>query len=524
MNELKQKNNLAVVYCRVSTEEQAKEGLSLDAQQIACSEILLKEGYELLKVIRDEGKSGGSLNRAGIQEVISLASNDEIGAIFTINSDRMNRNTLDFLNLRKLFEDHNVTLRCIYEPLSDGSPTSKTMQTIMASFNELQRLVTADKVKKTMYAKGEAGYYPAIAPIGYLNTINPDPYAERFAKKIITPDPIRAPLMTEMFKMYSTGNFNVHDLTDVLYDKGLRSRKGGKVAPSRIFAMLKDPIYLGEINWGEVRVKKAKHEPLIDENTFKQVQSIFESHNHHACRRRKHTFLLNGFIYCGRCDKRYTAEWHLKKGLSYYHCSNPKGCSKHIQCHSLESKVADKFKDFEFSEDFINKVIEKVKETFFQRREQYSAKKQALINQKTAIENRKRVIQEKLFERIITNNEFTKLNDELKISDIKIDERIFSLESDQDIRINISQEILQFMTDIYGAYMKASINLKRHFLGFFWERFEVTDGVIITSCPAPLFQALLDLEQMSYKNTKKKKTIDTNAISPVIINDFLSSR
>jgi len=223
---------LAVAYCRVSTEEQANKGLSLDVQEENCKRAIENDGFHLLKVIRDEGKSAGNLNRPGIKEIIGLTEQGKIDAVYVISSDRLARNTVDHLSLRDLFRKKNVRLVYINQPMLDDGALSRTMDTILASFNELQRMTTSEKVKSTMRAKVEAGYFPTLAPIGYKNTQDKSA-KERLGINIIAPDEM-APLITEAFKLYSTGNFNVYDLGDLLYKKGLRTKRGEKIAPSRL--------------------------------------------------------------------------------------------------------------------------------------------------------------------------------------------------------------------------------------------------------------------------------------------------
>ena len=511
---------LAIVYCRVSTEEQVNKGLSLDVQESACKDAIQKDGLKLIKVIRDEGKSAGSLNRPGIQEIIKLTAGQKIHAVYTISGDRLARNTMDYLCLRDLFRKNNVELKYIYQPNSDDSAVSRTMDTVMASFNEMQRLVISEKVKKTLYAKAEAGYFPTTAPIGYKNVDNPDTSASKLARKIIVPDN-SAPLITEAFKLYATGNFNGYDLNELMYEKGLRTKQELMLSPSRFYELMKNRLYIGELHWGEINVEKAKHEPLIDKGTFDCVQSIMTGHNHHACRRRKYTWLLNGFVYCDKQQKRYTAEWHLNKKLAYYHCTNRFGCGKYIETNKLEDKIAEKFKDLEFNDNFVEQVIEKAKSIFYKRRREYEAKKQALTNQKTAYEAKLRVAENKLFSGVISDEDFTRIRGEANTEINNIDDRLAELETRKNTQTDVAQEIIRFTKNIFKTYSSASPTLKRHYLNFFWERFEVADGVIIKSIPTLLFRELLRLEQVFIKTENPQIDENLRRISSVIITNSL---
>lgn len=513
---------IAVGYCRVSTDEQANNGLSLDVQEATCRTAMARDGYEILKIVRDEGKSGGNLNRQGMQEIIELAENNKVHAIYTISSDRVSRNTQEYLFLRDLFRKKGIELRYINQPNIDDSAAGRTIDEVMASFNQLHRLQTSEKVKTTLYAKAEAGYFPEYAPPGYKNIDNPDKTAPKIAQKIIVPDPASRDLITEAFKLFATGNYNGYDLCDLMYEKGLRSRNGGKIPYSRFYSLLRNKFYIGEVHWGKVHVKEGKHEPLIDRETFERVQMIMDGNNYHACRRRKYQWLLNGFVYCHRHQKRYTAEWHLKKGISYYHCTNRSGCGKYIRTEELESLVAKKFQDLEFAPDFVNKVMEKVKAEYYKRREQFDGKKQSFTNQKTALEARRKAAEENLLDKVISGEDFKRINEEIKGQLQNIDRKIFELENGHQVKLDVAQEVLKFTQNLSDSYAQATPFIKRHYLSLFWDRFEVEDGIIITSRPSLLFDELLKLQQIFYRTQETKNLQllgDSEASNQVIIRD-----
>lgn len=516
---MENKNNtkLAVAYCRVSTEEQANKGLSLDAQEEACLNEIKKDGFKVLKVIRDKGKSAGSLKRPGIQEVIKLVTEQRIRAVYTINRDRMARNTMNHLYLRDLFSQNNVELRYIYEPMGDNSAMSMTMDTVMASFNEMQRLVTKEKTKNALDAKARAGYMPTTAPLGYKNVSNPDAGANKMAQRIIVLEPETAPLVKEMFKRYAMGDYNGYELIELMHHKGLRAKRGKMLTLGRLYEILKNRFYIGEVHWANIHLEKGQHEPLIDKETFNRVQSVLASHSHHACRRRKYSWLLNGFIRCARHGKRYTAEWHLHKKLAYYHCTNRFGCGKYIRIEKLEQMVAEKFQELEFNPEFVERIINKVKAVFYNRRKEYEGKRQALINQRAAYEAQLKTAEDKLLTKVISDEDFTRIRKENKTKINDIEDKIMELENKKEVRVDIVQEILRFTGNIFNAYTKASPTLKRHYLAFFWERFEVADGIIIKSVPSPIFDELLRLEQVYVKTKITKKTNRILDNSEVII-------
>ena len=513
----KEKNQkVAVIYCRVSTDKQAKSGLSMEEQSRLCKEKAHQEGYSILEIINDEGKSAGTLKRAGMQRLMQLSVDKKINAVFTAHSDRIARNADNHLSLRTLFRDNQVKLFFIQLPNLDDSASSKMMDTMFASINQYHRDITSEKVTMTMEGKANQGYFPGLAPLGYKNITRRDPTIVRAGQKIVVKDPEKAPLMKKAFELYSTGNFNVFDICDVMFEQGLKTKYGKKIGHSRMYEILKNRFYIGEVNWGSVRLKNGKHEHLIDEDLFYRVQKILAIKNGHTCRRRKYQWLLNGFLRCHNHQCRYTAEWHLKKTIGYYHCTNRTGCGKNVEINKMENMVADKFKDIEFTQEFIDLVIEKAKSIFYERRKIYDDKKKNLVNQKTAFEIKRKIAEDKLFNGTISDGDFKRIREEITEGLENIDNRISKLEKERGLNVDIAQEVLNLSRNIYDAYEKASPKLKREYLSFFWEKFEVIDGLIIKSVPSPIFSELLKLEKVFYKSENRINPLKTTGPSSVI--------
>src|SRR3989344_5768397 len=143
-------NKIAVAYCRVSTDEQAKEGLSIETQEKVCNEHIIKDGYEPISALKDEGKSGKDMNRPAMRKLIDLIHNKGIQAVYVVHSDRIGRNVKDYLVFRDLLRKQNIALNAVCEPMLDESASGRRMATMMATFSEMQRLITFEKVQGGM--------------------------------------------------------------------------------------------------------------------------------------------------------------------------------------------------------------------------------------------------------------------------------------------------------------------------------------------------------------------------------------
>jgi site-specific DNA recombinase len=112
----------AVGYVRVSTEEQARGGVSLDMQRAKIRAYAALEDMELVEILADEGISGCSIKiRPGIQQVLQMVREKRIDAVIIYKLDRLARNTVEALEISRLMDRKNIGLHSITEKLDTRS-------------------------------------------------------------------------------------------------------------------------------------------------------------------------------------------------------------------------------------------------------------------------------------------------------------------------------------------------------------------------------------------------------------------
>ena len=133
----------AYIYARVSTEEQAEEGKSIETQERICRKWAKDNNFAIAGIFKDEGKSATNLNRPALQELIAKCQDrEDIDAILVQDTDRLARNTIDHLNVKALLKKKGVEVISISQPMLDDSPEGKLMDTMIASFNAFQSQIT----------------------------------------------------------------------------------------------------------------------------------------------------------------------------------------------------------------------------------------------------------------------------------------------------------------------------------------------------------------------------------------------
>lgn len=469
----------ALIYPRVSTEEQAEEGLSIETQINRCKRWAEENDYSVVGIYKDEGKSATNMNRDGLKDLLARCQEDQIDAVLVLDTDRIARNTLDHLTIKSILQKANTRLISINQPMIDDSPEGNLIDTIIASVNAFQSQITGRKVSKVAEEKAKAGYYPGKPKIGYINIVNPNP-AGKFDKNIIDVDPERGQYITQAFKLYATGNFSTKTLSTYLYELGFRSVTGGQVGVSVIAYLLRDPIYIGKIPWKGM-IYEGHHPSLIDEETFNICQEIMTAHNQNASRQRRHNFLLRGFIFCSDCGRRFWAEKHVKKSgliFEYYFC---KTCGKksYISVNKLEAQVEEWFGAIQITKARAEEITEQAKNILEDFRQNSDNEGQVLLNRQTKIEAAMREAEDNwLIHKTLSDEAFRRIYERYE-ADLKgIKKQVNQLVANHARSLKVVQGLTALAQNIRKAYEEAEPALKRFYLGLFWEKFLVRKGKI----------------------------------------------
>lgn len=157
----------AIGYARVSTTDQAQEGISLEAQAAKIQAYAVLNDLDLVEIIEDAGKSGKDTNREGIQKALALIESGEVKAIIVYKLDRLSRKVVDTLTLIERVEKASSAFHSIQEKVDTHSAIGKFFLTITAAFAEMERNVISERTKDALSYKKSQGAYLGAVPYGY---------------------------------------------------------------------------------------------------------------------------------------------------------------------------------------------------------------------------------------------------------------------------------------------------------------------------------------------------------------------
>jgi len=207
----------AVIYTRVSTEEQSREGVSLANQLSKCRLQCQLDDMDVLAEVEDAGKSAKSLNREGIQRIIHMVKHKECDAVVIYKLDRLTRSVTDLNEIVDLLNKHGVSLVSVQDHLDTLSASGRMLMNLLATISQWERETIAERTSTALqYKKSENKRYCGITPYGYKD-VDGDLVEEQEEQNALT-----------MMRTMRNEGAPFHVISEKLNEMGVKSRKGGK--------------------------------------------------------------------------------------------------------------------------------------------------------------------------------------------------------------------------------------------------------------------------------------------------------
>ena len=473
----------AVSYIRVSTREQAQrggseEGFSLPAQREANKRKAQSMGALVVKEFADRGESARSANRPELQKMLAYLKKDGgIDYVIVHKLDRLARNRADDVEINRAFEEAGVRLVSTSENI-DQTPGGMLLHGIMSSIAEFYSRNLANEVIKGMGEKARNGGTLGKAPLGYLNIRARDENGREI--RTIALDEERAPLVRLAFSEYATGNWTVRQLADHLNTLGLSipptpRRCAKPITTTRLHKILRHPYYKGTISFQGVEYPGV-HEPLVDEETWSQVQAMLDSHRYGE-RQRIHNHFLKSTVVCGQCGARLSVQnAKNSKGTIYPYFVCARRCRLHdcaftaVLIDVVEDRMVELYQTIQLSAADRTQIEHYLHDELSQIEGEKDKAVRSLTTRRTNIEDRRRRLLHAHYEGAIPldllKEEQAKLSTELN----QIERQLTAYQADAaEVRQHLTQA-LDLLEDCHRLYTAAPAHLKKLLNQVFFER------------------------------------------------------
>ncbi len=316
LNPLTNAHMRVAIYIRVSTDEQAREGHSLDAQLKICRHFAESRGWEIAGVFRDPenpddlpllpgnairrkaSSSGKTDKRPGFQKLLAVVRRGGADVVITHKLDRFSRSITDILLYMRELNKLGVAYTSATEQFDFTTPIGKVMLTMLAAFAEWYLDNLSSETKKGKRARAEKGYWNGDLPFGYRLAQN---------SHDAEPAPGEADAVRMAFAKYAEGICTDLDIAKFLNAADYRTRgKRGSIPFSKdtVCAMLQNIFYSGKVTYkGEVF--PGRQPAIVNSELFEKCRVVRgrKASQPKRANARTRTYPLAGLIYCADCKR-----------------------------------------------------------------------------------------------------------------------------------------------------------------------------------------------------------------------------
>jgi site-specific DNA recombinase len=249
------------IYIRVSTEEQAEEGFSLEAQKDRLVAYCEAQGWDIVDVYADRGYTGRKVTTRTEYRRMMLEK-DRWDVVLVLKMDRIHRNSKNFMIMMEDLERWDKKFTSMQEELDTSTSIGRFVVDMIQRIAQLESEQIGERTYMGMAQKAESG--------GLLG-FNP-PFGYGIADNELVMNEAEAVVIRQIFSSYLDGH-SMRSIADELNERSIFTRRGGRWTLYSIRQILHNPAYAGYRRWDGYLVKSG-HAHIIDLSDFNAVQEI----------------------------------------------------------------------------------------------------------------------------------------------------------------------------------------------------------------------------------------------------------
>ncbi len=402
-----------VIYVRVSSEKQV-DGYSLDSQEDLCKKRAEQQGYEIVKVYREEGLSAKTTKRPLLQEMLAFCINKQnnISSIIVYSLSRLNRNTENHIAIKAILARSGVSIISLSEPV-DSSPVGNFIETIFAAKDQLENESRAINVANSLKRRFFEGHSTNRPPLGYIAVkIN--------GKSTAHKDPDSYEVMKDMWHKVAFEGWTLNKVASTLNSLGIKiksDRRFNGFTSKNISRLFSNKYYMGILVSEKYGETPGKHEPMIDEITFQRVRDILlgrkpKSTHYNSLRE---DFKLRKILICKDCNRMMTSSWaqgRTNKVPLYYCPTRGIHRSDSYNSDKLEKAFISLLQTITYDKDWLKWYTEFITEKYHSQYDD-SIRTSKLIEQDIEeLEGAKKMARQKNMKGVYTDEEYLEMKNE----------------------------------------------------------------------------------------------------------------
>jgi site-specific DNA recombinase len=260
----------AAVYVRVSTDEQATEGYSLEAQKDILKDYCIAQDFEIYEIYEDDGYSGTNTKRPAYQKM--LQDIDMWDVMLVLKIDRIHRNSRNFMNMMDYLEKRRKKFVSSTESLDTTNALGRFVVSMIQSIAQLESEQIGERTYIGMKEKADtmANTPKESRTLGF----NP-PFGYSLTNGVLMSVPEELDIVTRIFSEYQSGD-TMDAIAYRLNREGVLTRKGNPWNVYNMRNILHNPIYAGFMRWDDVLVRHYA-QTAVSPCVYNSVQQVMSS-------------------------------------------------------------------------------------------------------------------------------------------------------------------------------------------------------------------------------------------------------
>lgn len=390
----------AGLYARVSTDDQAREGVSLRAQRESMTAFCRAQGWIPLDTYLDDGYSGSSLDRPALTRLRRDVADGRLDLVLVWRLDRLTRRVVDLHTLLEEFARHRVGFRSVTEVFDTTSAMGRLFLTLVAAMAQWERENLVERVSWGMAQVAQEGRWHGGGHV---------PFGYDYRDGRLEVNPVEAATYRLMVDLYLVQGWGYEKIAQWLNGDNPEGRlyppkEADRWRYTSVRQVLRNPLYKGYVR-NRDKLHKGQHEPLIDAVTWDALQS--QSTVRSGSQAPKHASFLSGILRCSECgsrmrSKRQWANWprQPKRYHRNYVCYSYLGAPSHLvtgPCRAgyrhgpkLDQEVIHRLSALAADPDVLDRVIEEELRRAQPERENLARERERIVRALADVERRLR--------------------------------------------------------------------------------------------------------------------------------------
>lgn len=453
------------IYVRVSTDEQARDGYSIDAQIKAIKDYALKNNIYIdpLYIYKDEGISGRKAEkRPAFMEMIKTAKTKpkKFDVILVHKFDRFSRNREDSIVYKSLLKkEYGINVVSVCEPLDPDDKMSVILEAFLEAMAEYYSLNLSEEVKKGQLEKHQHGELQTRPSYGY-NAVN---------NKLVVNEE-EAKIVKFIFESYAVDNLPMLTIARKLHDMGVKTKKGNGFENRTLYYILNNPVYIGKLKYTPGRkntydfddknmiLVNGNFEPIISLELWNLTQEKLTKNNKWKKPKQRIDYSVKfwsrGLIRCKECNCTM-----VTLNRSYLRCNgyNKGKCtnSSKIKKDLAEKLILEQIKN-DFTTKRINNIVDRKKDN------KSTNEYDIIANKISSISDKEKRIKEAYVNGIDTIEEYKSNKELLNKELLLLQDKLKEIEKPKIVE-NRKKEIVENGKQVYEVLTDDSIEItKKH--------------------------------------------------------------